>query len=274
MRILSGFISEGELAAFGLDKAGRRALDFYLSEDGSVKGVSGRLTGAGLPDLGFEGFGDNLPAAQRTVAGFEYNGGGVQQRQGFALAPILARFARVGSCSDGGILSGLFGFDDGFGDKFLQTLGIPNPNDFASFETLAFPSAIGMFVCDFHLGKIVSDLNQVNSVDFYFVFLHGSVSFPACASRRCGAGGEGPLHNGLDFPDCQAVEIFIFVMPGFQSSDVQFFTNDTFKNMCHLCGAHCGFVLSGSVGQHLQLAQVIVNHGVAARVPVEMFSAV
>ncbi len=127
-----------------------------------------------------------------------------------------------------------------------------------------------MLTDDFYLSKIIGDLDQIDSVDFYFIILHSLNSFPVNFSRHSGAGVEGQLHNGLDFPDSQAVEIFIFVMSGFQSNDVQFLANDTFKKMVYFCRFNCGFVLSGSIGQHLQLTQVIVNHGVSTFVPVEM----
>ncbi len=271
MRRVLGFISEGELAALGFDKAGRRALDFYLSEDRGVEGIGGSLAGAGLPDFGVEGFLDNLSAAQRPLAGLEHDGGSVEQRHGFAFGVIRARFARVGSFGGGGILGRLLNFDGRCGDKFSQALGTLNPNDFAGLETLALPATVGMFVCNFNLGEIVGDLDQIDGVDFYFVFRHGSVSFPACASRRCGAGIEGPLHNGLDFPDCQAVEVFFVTVTGLQSRNFQFLANDTFEEAIHLREVHCVFLPSFSVGQHLQLAVVIVYHGVGTRVPVEVF---
>ena len=155
-------------------------------------------------------------------------------------------------------------------NMFPQPLGTLNPDGLARLEALAFPAAIGVFADNLDLGKVASYFDQVDGVDFYFVFLYGSVSFPARAFRRCEAGVEGPLHDGFNFPDCQGVEVFFVTVTSFQGSDFQLFANDTFEEAIHLRGFHSDLLLGALVGQRLQLAVVIVNHGVGARVPVEV----
>ncbi len=359
-----------ELTPLGLDKAGRRALDFYLSEDRGVEGVSGSPTGAGLPDFSVEGLFDNLPAAQRPLAGLEHDGSGVEQREGFAFGVIRARFARVGSFGGGGTFGHLHGLGGecggfyaklprgdtlrgGFGDEFPQPLAAFNADGLARFEAFTFPAAVGVFADNLDLGEIVGDLDQVDGVDFNFVLLHdlfscgrvragqasdellqaqffyhtvvvvpaaeaenlfaqqlpepanlavylgvigfgghqpgrdggdglgreifadfiyqrgsvvfvlrhGSVSFPARAARRCGAGLICPLHDGLNFPDSQAVEVFFVTVAGFQGRDFQFLADDTFKNTVHFCGQHDSS--PKITGSHIQLSQAALDLGSA-----------